>query len=63
MCNYSVSQIFLQLFFICLCIFCLRCLFAECRFTILTNVQGLLLCWNFIMSGPEPLLIAKLKLK
>jgi hypothetical protein len=27
------------------------------------NEQGLLLCWDFIMSSPEPLLIEKLKLK
>ena len=27
------------------------------------NGQSLLLCWYFIMSSPEPLLIEKLKLK
>jgi hypothetical protein len=27
------------------------------------NEQGLLLCWYFITSSPEPLLIEKLKLK
>jgi hypothetical protein len=31
--------------------------------TITTNGQSLLLCWYFIMSSPEPLLIEKLKLK
>ena len=27
------------------------------------NVQSLLLCWYFIMSSPEPLLIEKLMMK
>jgi hypothetical protein len=32
-------------------------------FKLVQNEQGLLLCWYFIMSSPEPLLIEKLKLK
>jgi len=36
---------------------------GSCAWQILSNEQGLLLCWYFIMSSPEPLLIEKLKLK
>jgi hypothetical protein len=32
-------------------------------FRVTYNGQGLLLCWNFIMSSPEPLPIEKLELK
>jgi hypothetical protein len=33
------------------------------RYSLATNGQSLLLCWYFIMSSPEPLLIEKLMLK
>jgi hypothetical protein len=32
-------------------------------FRVTYNGQSLLLCWYFLMSSPEPLLIEKLKLK
>jgi|GEM_PF-3317024 len=37
--------------------------FSVCLFAMTTNGQSLLLCWYFIMSSPEPLLIEKLMMK
>jgi hypothetical protein len=36
---------------------------SRCGVGIATNGQSLLLCWYFLMSSPEPLLIEKLMMK
>ena len=47
-------------FFLFLSLFCLSC---RCLNTLAANGQSLLLCWYFIMSSPELLLIEKLMMK
>ena len=36
---------------------------GHCHHSMTANVHGLLLCWNFIMSSPEPQPIKKLMMK